>query len=57
MKMRSPKQTELTPAVGYLRKSTKGKRPDGRERQEKSISQQKTEIKRLANRLGYRIVE
>ena len=41
MAKRSSKQSELTPAVGYLRKSTKGKLPDGRERQEKSINQQK----------------
>ncbi len=57
MAKRSSKQSERIPAIGYLRKSTKGKRPDGRERQEKSISQQKTEIKKLAKRLGYRIVD
>lgn len=35
-------------AVGYLRKSTKGKKADGRRRQEKSLSQQRTEIERMA---------
>ena len=39
---------KLVPAVAYLRKSTKGTRPDGSERQEKSISQQRTEIINLA---------
>jgi DNA invertase Pin-like site-specific DNA recombinase len=39
---------QLIPAVAYLRKSMKGTRPDGRERQEKSISQQRTEITNLA---------
>ena len=39
---------KLTPAVAYLRKSTKGLRPDGKERQEKSISQQRAEIQKLA---------
>ena len=35
-------------AVAYLRKSSKGNRSDGRERQEKSIPQQKREIVQLA---------
>jgi len=38
------KQKQLIPAVGYLRKSTKGEGADGKERQEKSIAQQKKEI-------------
>ena len=41
------KETELPRAVGYVRKSTKGKQSDGEERQEKSLSQQKTEILKL----------
>lgn len=41
------KKKTLPKALGYLRKSTKGERADGRERQEKSISQQKTEINKL----------
>jgi len=39
---------ELVPAVGYLRKSTKGER-DGHERQEKSIPQQRVEVGKLAD--------
>jgi len=49
----APKQ--LIPAVAYLRKSTKGKRPDGTERQEKSLHQQRGEIEKLANG-RYRII-
>ncbi len=40
---------DLIAAVAYLRKSTKGRMADGRERQEKSIDQQKTEIVAMAN--------
>lgn len=40
--------TKLIPAVAYLRKSTKGERPDGRQKQEKSLTQQRAEIKKLA---------
>lgn len=47
MAKKSPAK-ELIPAVAYVRKSTKGTRPDGRERQEKSLSQQRTEITNLA---------
>ena len=42
------KPAELIPAVGYLQKSTKGTRKDGRERQEKSLSQQRMEVVKLA---------
>jgi site-specific DNA recombinase len=49
-------KTKLIRAAGYLRKSTKGKRADGKERQEKSISQQKSEIIKLAKG-KYDIVE
>ena len=47
-----PKESkiELIPAVGYLRKSTKGERADGSERQEKSLPQQKLEITKLADK-------
>jgi DNA invertase Pin-like site-specific DNA recombinase len=41
----------LTPAVAYLRKSTKGRRKDAgrdRQKQEKSLAQQKAEILKLA---------
>ena len=49
MAKKSKEKRELTPAVGYLRKSTKGTdRSTGKERQEKSLSQQKREIERLA---------
>jgi site-specific DNA recombinase len=44
----SKKSTKLIPAVAYLRKSTKGERADGRQKQEKSIAQQRTEITKLA---------
>jgi site-specific DNA recombinase len=40
--------TAPVPAVGYLRKSTAGENAQGRERQEKSIPQQKAEIEKLA---------
>jgi site-specific DNA recombinase len=54
------KAPALIPAVSYLRKSTKGLHTDvngrKRERQEKSISQQRTEIEKLAAREGYKIV-
>ncbi|MGC1274353.1 MAG: recombinase family protein [Planctomycetaceae bacterium] len=37
----------LLPAVGYLRKSTKGERADGTQKQEKSLAQQRAEIVKL----------
>lgn len=45
-----PKADEpvLIPAVAYVRKSTKGERADGSQKQEKSLAQQKTEITKLA---------
>ena len=48
--MSKQKQSAVTliPAVGYLGKSTKGERSDGKQKQEKSIAQQKAEIKKLA---------
>lgn len=46
---------KLIPAAGYLRKSRKGNNPDGTEVQEKSISQQKQEIKELAKREGFKV--
>src|SRR4051794_39609514 len=49
-------KTELIPAAAYTRKSTKGKKADGRERQENSIPNQKTEIQQLAAKHGYRIL-
>lgn len=42
-------------AVAYTRKSTKGK-VNGKERQEKSIDQQRKEIERLAKEKGYKII-
>ncbi len=39
-----PPPPKLIPAVAYLRRSTSGKGKDGKERQEKSISQQRKEI-------------
>ena len=45
----------LIPAVGFLRKSTKGER-DGKQRQEKSIDQQKEEVIKLAKAGGYQIL-
>ncbi|BBO32378.1 hypothetical protein PLANPX_1990 [Lacipirellula parvula] len=54
------KAQALIPAVSYLRKSTKGLQTDSqgrkRERQEKSISQQRTEIEKLAKSNGYQII-
>ena len=47
---------ELVPAVGYLRKSTAGEAATGRERQEKSIPQQKREIEQLAKTHGYKLI-
>lgn len=51
--MKKTKPAELIPALGYFRKSTKGEREgkDGkrRERQEKSIPQQKAEVEKLAD--------
>lgn len=44
------------PAVAYLRKSTKGKRADGKKLQENSISNQRIEIEQLAKQHNYRIV-
>jgi DNA invertase Pin-like site-specific DNA recombinase len=38
----------LIPAVAYVRKSTKGERADGSQKQEKSLAQQRTEITKLA---------
>ncbi len=52
---RSKKQAKLIPAYGYLRKSRKGKGQNGREKQEKSIPQQKREITKLAKEYGYEI--
>jgi DNA invertase Pin-like site-specific DNA recombinase len=49
------KDAALDPAVAYLRKSTKGER-DGREKQEKSLAQQRAEIIKLA-RGRFRIVK
>ncbi len=46
-KKKGKSKKQLIPAVGYLRKSTKGLGADGLEKQEKSIAQQKTEIKKL----------
>lgn len=58
--MSKTKPNDLIPAVGYLRKSTRGEVDDGSgkraERQERSIPQQKKEITALAQRNGYRIV-
>jgi DNA invertase Pin-like site-specific DNA recombinase/DNA-binding transcriptional MerR regulator len=45
----SPRKPELISAVVYARRSTKGKRADGEERQEKSIPQQRTEVTKLAD--------
>ncbi len=41
-------EPELIPSVGYLRKSTKGKQKDGRQRQESSLARQKEAILALA---------
>ena len=46
----------LIPAVAYLRKSTKGKKSDGKERQEKSIPGQRGEIEKYAKANGFKIV-
>src|SRR5262245_14271116 len=52
--------SKLIPAVGYLRKSTKGERIDRhgnkRQRQEKSIDQQRNAILKLAKAGRYQIV-
>ena len=42
------KKAKLIPAVGYLRKSTKGKAQNGRQRQENSLPRQKQEVFALA---------
>jgi DNA invertase Pin-like site-specific DNA recombinase len=42
------KEPILIPAVAYVRKSTKGERADGSQKQEKSLAQQRTEITKLA---------
>lgn len=47
---------KLTPAVAYVRKSTAGEKPDGSERQERSIPAQRAEIKRQAKSNGYKII-
>ena len=44
------------PAAAYLRKSTKGQTAEGKQRQEKSIEQQRTEITLLAKQNGYKIL-
>ena len=46
--MARKKKSKLIPAVAYLRKSTKGKRRDGGQKQEKSLEQQQREIIKLA---------
>ena len=46
----------LIPALGYLRKSTKGEKADGKKRQEKSIGQQKTESTKLAQAGGFEVL-
>ena len=48
VKAMSKVKTPLIPAVGYLRKSTKGQQADGKQRQEKSFAQQRSEIEKLA---------
>jgi DNA invertase Pin-like site-specific DNA recombinase len=52
--------TDLIPAVAYLRKSTRGERQDRqgrkRQKQEKSIEQQRAEVIKLAQRRGYAII-
>ncbi|QDU30591.1 Recombinase [Anatilimnocola aggregata] len=47
---------KLIPAVAYLRKSTKGTRADGTERQENSLAQQRREIEQFAAANGYIII-
>jgi len=51
--MSASKKSVLIPAVGYLRKSTKGERHDSngnrRERQEKSLAQQREEVGKLTD--------
>ncbi len=43
----SKTKSTIIAAVAYLRKSTMGKKQDGKERQEKSIDQQLTEVQKL----------
>jgi len=47
MAKKKSKPKQLIPAVAYVRKSTKGKKADGSERQEKSIVQQRAELTKL----------
>jgi DNA invertase Pin-like site-specific DNA recombinase len=56
MATKKSNRSALIPAAGYLRKSTKGKKADGRERQEHSIDQQREEVEKLAKQHGYLIV-
>lgn len=56
MAKRKSSESALIPAVGYLRKSTKGEKANGRERQEHSIEQQRGEIEKLAKQHGYLII-
>jgi site-specific DNA recombinase len=44
------------PAVAYVRKSTRGKRTDGREKQEKSLPVQREEVLKLAREKGCHIL-
>jgi DNA invertase Pin-like site-specific DNA recombinase len=53
--MSKGKPVELIPAAAYVRKSTKGTRCDGKERQEKSIEQQREEVLKHA-RGRFRII-
>jgi DNA invertase Pin-like site-specific DNA recombinase len=56
MAKRQSSSPALIPAAAYTRRSTKGKRADGRERQENSIANQRLEIETLARKHGYKIV-
>jgi DNA invertase Pin-like site-specific DNA recombinase len=50
------KDKALIAAVAYVRKSTKGTRSDGRQRQEKSLEAQRREILELAKSHHYKII-
>jgi site-specific DNA recombinase len=50
------KPTQPIPAVAYVRKSTRGTRSDGKERQEKSLQQQRREVIELAKARNYQII-
>jgi DNA invertase Pin-like site-specific DNA recombinase len=54
--MAKSKAQSLNPAAAYLRKSTKGIRADGREKQERSLQQQREEVIKLARDQGHQIV-